>query len=83
MTYTTMLNNIITSAAESDRELSFYENQIIRYLESDSETRKKSKEHYLKCHAENVLSGRDDLILFTSKILAAYTLADYVLTENV
>ena len=83
MTYTKMLNSIIASAAESDRELSFYENQIIRYLEADSETRKKSKEHYLKCHAENVLSGRDDLIMFTSKILAAYMFADYVLTENV
>lgn len=83
MTYTKMLNSIIASAAESDRELSFYENQIIRYLESDSETRQKSKEHWLKCHAENVLSGRDDLIMFTSKILAAYMFAEYVLAEQI
>lgn len=83
MTYTKMLNSIIASAAESGRELSFYENQIIRYLESDSEIRQKSKEHWLKCHAENVLSSRDDLIMFTSKILAAYTFADYVLAEQV
>ena len=34
------------------------------------EDREKSKNHWLKCHEENLKSGRHDLIIFSAQILA-------------
>ncbi len=77
MTYTQRFNESIASNG-----FDFYSSHTVRYIEADDQTRKESKAHWLKCHAENLASGREDMIIFTSKILAAISLAEAILEEQ-
>lgn len=52
-----------------------------RYITESAAEREESRQHWLKCHAENICSGRDDLIIFSAKILAAISLADDMLEK--
>lgn len=54
----------------------YYKTYFFRYLKADQKTRAASINHWIKCHAENVLSERDDLIIFSAKMLAAALLAE-------
>lgn len=62
--------------------IDFYSSHTIRYIEADTQSRKESKDHWIKCHAENVASGREDMIIFSSKILAAISLAEAIIEEQ-
>lgn len=59
--------------------MDYYKTFFIRYLASDERTRTESREHWQKCHIENVRAGREDLIIFSAKILAAIQVADAAL----
>jgi hypothetical protein len=48
----------------------------------DDNTRKASREHWIKCHKKNVDSGREDMIIFSGSILAMIALADHEIEEN-
>ena len=54
----------------------YYRTAQERYMRADPETRKASREHWTRVHAENMKSGREDLIIFSAQILAAYDTAD-------
>ena len=56
--------------------MDFYKQYMVRYMMADVGTRKRAKQHWAKCHLENVASGRDDLIVFSAKILGAIDVAD-------
>lgn len=59
--------------------MNYYKDYFLRYIAADIETRKESRQHWLKCHAQNIASGREDLIIFSAKILGAISLADDML----
>lgn len=50
--------------------MDYYENWKSLYKAASLEERNKSKVHWLKCHAENLESGRHDLIIHSAQILA-------------
>lgn len=52
-----------------------------RYMNADPETRKASREHWTKAHAENMKSGSPEAIAFSASILAAYDVADAYLID--
>lgn len=52
-----------------------------RYMNADPETRKASREHWTKTHAENMKSGSPEAIAFSASILAAYDVADAYLID--
>ena len=56
--------------------MDFYKQYMERYMMADVGTRKSAKQHWVKRHLENVASGRDDLIIFSAKILEAIDVAD-------
>ena len=59
----------------------FYRNYYLRYLEADQKTRQAARDHWTKAHAENILSDRNDMIIFSGQILAMIMLAEKTL-EN-
>lgn len=59
--------------------MNYYKDYFLRYIAADSATRAESRQHWLKCHAQNIASGREDLIIFSAKILGAISLADDML----
>ncbi len=59
--------------------MNYYKDYFLRYIAADEATRAESRQHWLKCHAHNIASGREDLIIFSAKILAAISLADDML----
>ena len=59
-----------------ENKLNFYDSFMIHYAESSDETKKMSKDHWLKCHMENVKSGRKDMIIFSNQILARIAIVD-------
>ena len=61
--------------------MNYYKNYFLRYISASAAEREESRQHWLKCHAENICSGRDDLIIFSAKILAAISLADDMLEK--
>jgi hypothetical protein len=61
--------------------MNYYKNYFLRYISANEATREASRQHWLKCHAENVLSGREDLIIFSAQILASISLADDMLKK--
>lgn len=63
--------------------MNFYGNYYIRYLQADEQTRADCRQHWLKCHKENVASGRDDLTSFSAQILARIALADEYLRTHI
>ena len=60
----------------------FYSNYTVRFIESDSTTREESKAHWQNMHAKNLASGREDMIIFTAKILAAIEIAEAIIAEQ-
>lgn len=52
-----------------------------RYMNADQETRKASREHWTKAHAENMKNGSPEAIAFSASILAAYDVADAYLID--
>lgn len=54
----------------------YYKTWFFRYLNATNETRQASINHWTKCHIENMASGRDDLVLFSGKMLGAALLAE-------
>lgn len=56
--------------------MDYYENWKNLYKAASLEDRKKSKVHWLKCHAENLKRKRDDLIIFSGKHLAIMAMID-------
>ena len=56
--------------------MDYYKTHAIRYLLADENTKKASWEHWRKCHAENIKSGREDLIIFSARIIANMALVD-------
>lgn len=54
----------------------YYRDAARRYLAAPPELRKASREHWTRHHVENLKSGRQDLIIFSAQILAAYDAAD-------
>lgn len=61
--------------------MNYYKDYFLRYISANTAVREASRKHWLKCHAENVLSGREDLIIFSAKILASISLADDMLEK--
>lgn len=51
-------------------KMNYYEQYKERYAAADEKTRKASREHWQRVHAENLASGRQDLIIFSAQILA-------------
>ena len=56
--------------------MDYYKTYMMRYLMADAEMRAASKNHWTKCHIENIASGREDLIVFSVKILGAIAAAE-------
>ena len=56
--------------------IDFYKERAIAYKKASDELRKQSRDHWIAVHRENLASGRDDLIMFSANVLAAYDLAD-------
>ena len=63
--------------------MKYYEDHFLKYLTAPQETRQASREHWLKCHAENLKNKRDDLIIFSAKMLASIDLADEYLKTHI
>ena len=62
--------------------MNYYERYYRYFLESSDEMRQKSKAHWLEMHAENLKSGREDLIMFSASILAQICLAEKIIAEK-
>lgn len=60
----------------------FYETYFIRYLESDIETREKTKQYWIEKHQENIKADRNDLIIFSAQIIAMIVLAEHAIKNN-
>ena len=56
--------------------MNFYEQYFIRYMCASDDMRRECKAHWEKCHSANVASGREDLIIWSGKILSMIALAD-------
>ena len=56
--------------------MNYYEQAQMRYASATAEQRKASRDHWLKCHKENLESGREDLIIFSAQMLAVYDIVD-------
>ena len=48
----------------------YYRQWANAYRACTPEQREQSKTHWVKCHRENLKSGREDLIMFSAAILA-------------
>lgn len=77
MTFTEQFNESIAKNG-----FDFYSSYTVRYIEADTQSRKESKDHWLKCHAANIADDRSDLYIFSSKILAAISLAEAIIQEQ-
>lgn len=62
--------------------MSFYTDYYNRFLSASAEMREQSKKHWLKIHAENLKTGRNDLIIFSAQVLAAAALAESKLANR-
>ena len=56
--------------------MEYYKKYLVRYMLADAETRNAAKKHWIKCHKDNMKSGREDMIIFSAKMLASITLAE-------
>ena len=54
----------------------YYESIGERYRAASPEVRAESKAHWIKCHRQNLESGRQDMIIFTAQILAQIAIVD-------
>lgn len=60
----------------------FYYRMFKNYLSASADMRKKGRDHWTAVHAENLRSGRDDMIHFSANMLNAINLADGELVKN-
>ena len=56
--------------------MDFYESYYARYMAAPPELRKAARDHWTKCHKKNLELKRDDLIIFSAKILAIIAMID-------
>ena len=56
--------------------MDYYKVYLERYKASPKKLQQESREYWTRIHAENMQSGRHDLIIFSAQILAAITAAD-------
>ena len=56
----------------------FYYKYAVKYAAADQNTRQEAREHWTRIHAENILTGRHDLIIYSAQILAAMDLAEAI-----
>ena len=54
----------------------YYKTYGMRYAAANDDMRRAAREHWTRCHAENLRSGRNDLIIFSGQILAQMDLVD-------
>jgi hypothetical protein len=54
----------------------FYQVYADRYRAADDQTRKAARAHWTKCHAANMQTGRDDMIIFSARIMATIAVID-------
>ena len=54
----------------------YYKAYMDRYKASDDKTKQEARQHWTKCHAANIETGRHDLIIFSAQILAAIAAID-------
>ena len=64
-------------------KMEYYERYFYNYIQASPEIRKASKEHWQRVHVENMKTGRDDLILFSGKMLGSIIQAEKYLSEYV
>ena len=57
-------------------EKSYYQSIGEHYRAASPELRAASKAHWIKCHRQNLESGRRDMIIFTAQILAQIAIVD-------
>lgn len=60
----------------------FYKSVTIRYLEADNKTRSATKAHWQKCHTKNMADNREDMIIFSGKMLVAISIAEAIIEEQ-
>ena len=60
----------------------YYATYAIRYYEADQQTRNDAKRHWQECHADNLRSGREDLIIFSAKMLGSIEMAEMALNGD-
>ena len=56
--------------------MDYYKTHALRYFLADEKTKQASREHWERVHIENVNSGREDLIIFSARIIANIALID-------
>ena len=56
----------------------FYYKYAAKYSTATADMKAEARAHWTRCHAENILSGRNDLIIFSAQILAAMDTADAI-----
>lgn len=56
--------------------MDFYKNQMENYRKASQEAKEASKRHWIRCHRENLNSGRNDLIIFSARIIANMAIVD-------
>lgn len=61
----------------------YYINQALRYLMASDEERKDTKEHWNRCHIDNLISGSSDNIRHSAGILAMYSIVDETPQESI
>lgn len=57
-------------------EKSYYQSIGEHYRAASPELRAASKAHWIKCHRQNLESGRQDMIIFTAQILAQIAIVE-------
>lgn len=57
-------------------EKPYYQSIGEHYRAASPELRAASKAHWIKCHRQNLESGRQDMIIFTAQILAQIAIVD-------
>ena len=60
----------------------FYNSYVIRFLEANETDREACKDHWTTCHAANIKAHRDDLTIFSGKILASISIAEKIIDEQ-
>lgn len=61
--------------------MEWYKDHFLAYIKAAPEVREESRKHWIRCHKENISSGREDLIIFSAKMLGSICLAEEFLKE--
>lgn len=65
-----------------DGKLDWYTRYFLMYVSASEENRRAAKKHWIECHKRNMaLNNRDDLTIYSAKILASIALAEDVLNQ--